>query len=442
MTTNINFSGDLLQKVANKDFANDNMQSNTTIQPKIEQIQQDKPDEFVSTKTSAAPKDNSMLYKVLGGLAVIGTVIGGIFYLKKGKTPKKNINTEAEQTIRLLGGQNNSNNSRKISATAEELLERFSSKNYDEVLKEFNDVPELKNALTNVSVKTKISREEVVEKFNKGDYETISSVLQETSKSLYPFLRTGTKNTDRNWDIMIDYAGKLNTIIKDEAQLETINNFRALAIAQKIRFNKNNKELSEAYHELLQKELKTILYKNEQPKSEQIIKDLADNLSYNSKANSLFTDEHKEIIYNALKELKESKKNLYSKDDLAELDALFYDVRERLNIRTFEDVYEEMKQRFYQDIHEANSSKGSASGKGSSSNSRAYTSFATKEEAIATINRYSDTKIDANVTPDELKKIYRKIVIKYHPDRAPQDKLKEYTEICQKITEAYENLKA
>ncbi len=434
MTSNINFRGDLLQKAANKNIADNNIQNNTTPQPKVEQLPQDKPDEFVSSKTSEQ-KNNSMLYKILGGLAVIGTVIGSILYLRKGK-PQKNLKPEQEQTMRLLGEQNNSNNSRKISATAEELLEHFSAKNYEEVLKEINDVPELKNALTNVSVKTNIPREELVEKFNKGDYETISSVLQETSKALYPFLRTGTKNADKNWDIMIDYAGKLNTIIKNETQLETINNFRALAIAQKIRFSKNNKAVAEAYHELLQKELKNILYKNNPPKSEQIIKDLADNLSFNSKANSLFTDEHKEIIYNALKELKESKKNLYSKDDLTELDALFYDVRERLNIRTFEDVYEDMKRRFSQSFAEESTT---SSGKGSSG---AGASYFSKDEAIATLNRYSEVKIDSNSSSDEIKKIYRKIIIKYHPDRAPQDKVQEYTTICQKVTEAYDNLKA
>ncbi len=434
MTSNINFRGDLLQKAANKNIADNNIQNNTTPQPKVEQLPQDKPDEFVSSKTSEQ-KNNSMLYKILGGLAVIGTVIGSILYLRKGK-PQKNLKPETEQTMRLLEGKKNSNESQKISATAEELLKRFSAKNYEEVLKEINDVPELKNALTNVSVKTNIPREELVEKFNKGDYETISSVLQETSKALYPFLRTGTKNADKNWDIMIDYAGKLNTVIKNETQLETINNFRALAIAQKIRFSKNNKAVAEAYHELLQKELKNILYKNNPPKSEQIIKDLADNLSFNSKANSLFTDEHKEIIYNALKELKESKKNLYSKDDLTELDALFYDVRERLNIRTFEDVYEDMKRRFSQSFAEESTT---SSGKGSSG---AGASYFSKDEAIATLNRYSEVKIDSNSSSDEIKKIYRKIIIKYHPDRAPQDKVQEYTTICQKVTEAYDNLKA
>ena len=48
--------------------------------------------------------------------------------------------------------------------------------------------------------------------------------------------------------------------------------------------------------------------------------------------------------------------------------------------------------------------------------------------------------ITKNATQDEIKKAYRKLAMKYHPDRAPKDKKKEYEEKFKKIGEAYATL--
>ena len=48
--------------------------------------------------------------------------------------------------------------------------------------------------------------------------------------------------------------------------------------------------------------------------------------------------------------------------------------------------------------------------------------------------------VSKNATQDEIKKAYRKLAMKYHPDRAPADKKKEYEEKFKEIGEAYNTL--
>jgi len=48
--------------------------------------------------------------------------------------------------------------------------------------------------------------------------------------------------------------------------------------------------------------------------------------------------------------------------------------------------------------------------------------------------------ISKSATQDEIKKAYRKLAMKYHPDKAPADKKKEYEEKFKEIGEAYNTL--
>ena len=45
--------------------------------------------------------------------------------------------------------------------------------------------------------------------------------------------------------------------------------------------------------------------------------------------------------------------------------------------------------------------------------------------------------VDENDTKEEIKKAYKKLALKYHPDRAPEDKKEEYEEKFKEISEAY-----
>jgi len=53
---------------------------------------------------------------------------------------------------------------------------------------------------------------------------------------------------------------------------------------------------------------------------------------------------------------------------------------------------------------------------------------------------YETLGVKKDATSTEIKKAYHKLAIKYHPDKAPEDKKEEYTKKFQKIGEAYEVL--
>ncbi|OPL12023.1 MAG: hypothetical protein AVO34_02075 [Firmicutes bacterium ML8_F2] len=53
---------------------------------------------------------------------------------------------------------------------------------------------------------------------------------------------------------------------------------------------------------------------------------------------------------------------------------------------------------------------------------------------------YEILGVSRNATEQEIKKNYRKLALKYHPDRAPQDKKKEYEEKFKEVSQAYRAL--
>jgi len=55
-------------------------------------------------------------------------------------------------------------------------------------------------------------------------------------------------------------------------------------------------------------------------------------------------------------------------------------------------------------------------------------------------NYYETLGVEKNASEDEIKKAYRKLALKYHPDKAPEEKKKEYEAKFKEISEAYQTL--
>ncbi|MBA0564370.1 hypothetical protein Goarm_007839, partial [Gossypium armourianum] len=53
------------------------------------------------------------------------------------------------------------------------------------------------------------------------------------------------------------------------------------------------------------------------------------------------------------------------------------------------------------------------------------------------VDYYNVLKVEKNATDDDLKKSYRKLAMKWHPDKNPNDKKEAETKFKQ-ISEAYE----
>lgn len=59
------------------------------------------------------------------------------------------------------------------------------------------------------------------------------------------------------------------------------------------------------------------------------------------------------------------------------------------------------------------------------------------DEPRQLMDYYKVLGVSRDATEQEIKKTYRKLALKYHPDRAPQDKKKEYEEKFKEVSQAY-----
>ena len=60
--------------------------------------------------------------------------------------------------------------------------------------------------------------------------------------------------------------------------------------------------------------------------------------------------------------------------------------------------------------------------------------------SIAELKKYIADFDDNKINKQTLKNIYRKLVLKYHPDKAPQGEQEKYKLITQAINESYQIL--
>ena len=66
------------------------------------------------------------------------------------------------------------------------------------------------------------------------------------------------------------------------------------------------------------------------------------------------------------------------------------------------------------------------------------------EDSVSEDDDFTDwyiiLEVDIEATIDDIKKQFRILIKKYHPDRAPQDKQEEYHKISAELNEAYDIL--
>lgn len=63
--------------------------------------------------------------------------------------------------------------------------------------------------------------------------------------------------------------------------------------------------------------------------------------------------------------------------------------------------------------------------------------YIARDKLIMGVDYYNILKVGKNATEDDLKKAYRKLAMKWHPDKNPKNK-KEAEAMFKKISEAYE----
>lgn len=68
-----------------------------------------------------------------------------------------------------------------------------------------------------------------------------------------------------------------------------------------------------------------------------------------------------------------------------------------------------------------------------------FSKITTQEKKTMGVDYYKILKVDKNATEEELKKAYRKLAMKWHPDKNPSNK-KDAEAKFKEISEAYEVL--
>ena len=282
-------------------------------------------------------------------------------------------------------------------------------------------------AIDDIAKSNGISAEQVREKMMSGDYETIRSVLKDAivKSDSEGFLFKEAKASPI-WDDIINYLGNIEEVVKDPVELEKLKNYRIRAIGAKVlEFKKTNPDVANGYMKLLKEEITNVIYgtsKNGLTKeavNQNVINELAKEIG-----DLIYVPYPEKTIYETMERCMEKTSNV----EYSTWKNLRAQIKERLKIEDWsdEDFYEYFK-RFF--------GGGRGSGK---------TIHQSKESAIDVLNKYLDgNKLSPDSSPEEIKAAYRKLALKYHPDKCVQngENPEVNKEIFQEIGNAYDALK-